>query len=77
MIGVIIKNARRKKGLTQKELGKRMSLADTTISSYERGNSQPDFATIIKIMEICGYKLTIIDKISNEIISIDRFSREK
>ena len=45
-------------GLSQKELAKKLNLADTTISSYERENSQPDFETIVKIADICGYELT-------------------
>ncbi len=37
MIGTIIKNMRVEKGFSQKELGRLLNLADTTISSYERG----------------------------------------
>ena len=43
MIGMILKNMRLTAGLSQKELGEKLNLADTTISSYERENSQPDF----------------------------------
>ena len=35
--------------LSQLKLGKQLSVADTTISSYERENSQPDFSTIYEI----------------------------
>ena len=52
LIGTVIRNARKKSGLTQKQLAKKVSLADTTISSYERGNSQPDFKMIRKILTI-------------------------
>lgn len=58
MIGSILKNMRLSAGLSQKDLGKKLNLADTTISSYERENSQPDFDTIVKIADICGYELT-------------------
>lgn len=54
MIGSILKNMRLSAGLSQKDLGKKLNLADTTISSYERENSQPDFDTIVKIADICG-----------------------
>lgn len=76
MIGTIIRNARVSAGLSQKELGDKLSIADNTISSYERGNSQPDFETIIKILEICGYEIKFEDKNKNEVLSLEKFSRE-
>ena len=75
MIGTILKNARINIGLTQKELAEKLSLSDTTISSYERGNSQPDFEMIIKILDLCGYKLRLFDKNEKE-IDLNKFSRE-
>ena len=76
LIGTVIKNARKNCGLTQKQLAKKVSLADTTISSYERGNSEPDFKTIRKILKVCGYDLVFIDKANEKYISVDKFSRE-
>lgn len=76
LIGTVIRNARKKSGLTQKQLAKKVSLADTTISSYERGNSQPDFKMIRKILKVCGYDLVFIDKTNDQYISVDKFSRE-
>ncbi len=74
-IGIVLKNMRISAGMSQKEIGDRLSLADTTISSYERGNSQPDFETIIKFAKICGYNIQFTNK-ENEIISIEYLSRE-
>ena len=49
-IGNILKNMRNiNTNYTQKDMGDKMSIADNTISSYERENSQPDFQTITKI----------------------------
>ena len=76
MIGSILKNMRLSAGLSQKDLGKRLNLADTTISSYERENSQPDFDTIVKIANICGYEFRIIDQ-KKEITTLDKMSKEK
>ena len=75
MIGSILKNMRLSAGLSQKDLGKRLNLADTTISSYERENSQPDFDTIVKIANICGYEFRIIDQ-KKEITTLDKMSKE-
>lgn len=75
MIGTILKNMRLSAGLTQKELAKKLNLADTTISSYERENSQPDFDTILKIATICGYEFRILDQ-TKKITTLDKMSRE-
>jgi len=75
MIGNILKNMRLSAGLSQKELGAKLNLADTTISSYERENSQPDFETILKIADICGFEFRIINQ-DNEVTTIEKMSRE-
>lgn len=46
-IGKILRNIRKiNTKYTQRDIGKKISIADNTISSYERENSQPDFETI-------------------------------
>lgn len=77
MIQKILKNARVRKNLSQEELGEKLSLARNTISSYERGNSQPDFETIVKILDICDYEIKILDRYSNSIYDIEKLTREK
>lgn len=74
MIGTILRNMRLNAGLSQKQLAKMLNLADTTISSYERENSQPDFETIVKIANICGYEFRIINQ-NNDIIPLSKMSR--
>lgn len=76
MIGTIIRNMRLSAGLSQKDLGKKLNLADTTISSYERENSQPDFATIVKIADICGYEFQILNQ-DRRVVTLKDMSREK
>ena len=76
MIGMIIRNMRNSVGLSQVELGKMLSMRDTTISSYERENSQPDFDTIVKIAKICEHEILFKDKTGN-IITIDEMSKER
>lgn len=77
MIGMILKNMRLTAGLSQKELGDKLNLADTTISSYERENSQADFETIMKIARICNFEFLIKDKKNNNINTIKEMSKEK
>lgn len=77
MIGIILKNMRLTAGLSQKELGDKLNLADTTISSYERENSQADFETIMKIAKICNFEFLVKDKNNNSINTIKEMSKEK
>ena len=76
MIGMILKNMRLTAGLSQKELGEKLKLADTTISSYERENSQEDIDTILKIANICNFKLLLRDE-NNNLITVSEMSKEK
>jgi transcriptional regulator with XRE-family HTH domain len=50
---------RRKKGMTQKELGKQLGVAQTTVSAWELGTNEPDLQTLI---QICGILGTSIDE---------------
>ena len=68
---MILKNMRLTYGLTQRALGEKINVADTTISSYERENSQADFDTILKIANICGFEILFKNK-NNEIITIEK-----
>lgn len=73
-IGNIIRNMRLSAKLTQEELGKKLGLAYNTISSYERGNSQPDFNTILKIAHVCNYDLKIFDRKTKKLLDIAELS---
>jgi len=44
-----LKDLRKKNGLTQEEASKRLDIARTTYSGYERGTSEPDFNTLNKL----------------------------
>lgn len=76
MIGNILKNMRLSANLSQKNLAKKLNLADTTISSYERENSQPDFETILKIADICGFEFRIINQ-ERQLTTVEKMSRIK
>lgn len=76
-IGNILKNMRDiNTKFTQKEIGEKLNLADTTISSYERGNSQPDFSTIINYAEVCNFEIKIYNKVTAKEISVEELSQE-
>lgn len=75
MIGNVLKNMRLTAQLSQKELGDILALADTTVSSYERENSQPSFDMIMKIAEECGFEFRIVDTKKN-LVSVEDMSKE-
>lgn len=76
MIGMILKNMRLTADLSQKELGGKLNLADTTISSYERENSNPDFDTVVRIANICDFEFLLKDNNGN-LISLKEMAKEK
>ncbi|PFY08596.1 helix-turn-helix domain-containing protein [Bacillus toyonensis] len=46
MIGENLRKLRKQNNLTMKELGKKLNLAESTISGYENGNRKPDYDTL-------------------------------
>lgn len=48
-IGQIIRRLRREKDITQKELGKAVGVAESTISLYESGRNIPDLNMMRKL----------------------------
>lgn len=56
-IGSKIAEARKRKGLTQEELGGLMDLSFQTVSSWERGETVPDLKNLIRLREILGVSL--------------------
>lgn len=76
-IGNILKNMRNiNTNYTQKEVGDQMNVADNTISSYERENSQPDFQSIVNYAEICGYEIRLYNKKNNKEVTLEEMSKE-
>lgn len=46
-----IRELRKERKLTMKQLGERLGLAESTISQYETGKREPDHKTLVKISE--------------------------
>lgn len=49
-----LRELRKKCGLTMKELGAEIGVAESTISQYETGKRQPDYETLLKLGEFFG-----------------------
>ena len=59
LLGEII-NARQAKGLTQKELEAISGVKQPVIARLERGNTDPQLSTIIKVLAPLGKTLAIV-----------------
>lgn len=51
--------ARRKAGLTQRELARRTGIAQPTIARIERGLADPRLSTLERLLVACGANLTV------------------
>jgi len=55
----LIREARRRAGLTQSELGARSGRAGSAISRWERREVEPSLATLRELVNAAGYELVI------------------
>ena len=60
--GNLIRELRREKGITQKDLADQLHITDRAVSKWERGLCSPDIALLEPLSEILGVKIT--DRIS-------------
>lgn len=58
-IGDLVKDARLCRGLTQKELAKRLNVTQQAISSIEAERSTPNIYTLLLIGEALNMRLTV------------------
>lgn len=47
----MLRKLRKAKGISMKELGLKIGVAESTISQYETGKREPDFETLLKLSE--------------------------
>lgn len=48
---------RKRKGFTQKQLGKRLGIGDVQLSKYERGLSSPGMSMLVKMSDVLNCTL--------------------
>ncbi len=51
-LGLLIKNARKEKGLTQKRLAEKLGLSDAAVNKYEKNTAIPPFDVMIRISNL-------------------------
>jgi transcriptional regulator with XRE-family HTH domain len=51
--------ARRRAGLTQRELADRLGTHQPVVARWESGRTNPDFATVENVLFTCGFHLSV------------------
>jgi predicted nucleotidyltransferase/DNA-binding XRE family transcriptional regulator len=55
----LLREARRRSGLTQVELARRAGVTQSVISAYESGHRQPGLSTLAALVEATGFELDV------------------
>ncbi len=50
--GIIIRQARLARGMTQKQLAEKMGISDKAVSKWERGTGLPDVSLLLTLADI-------------------------
>lgn len=67
--GRMVRHARRRAGLTQRQLAARAGIPQETIARIERGRSDPRVGTLDRLLEGCGFGLEVMPRLG---IGVDR-----
>jgi transcriptional regulator with XRE-family HTH domain len=57
--GLLIKEARRRAGLTQKELATRLGTSQSVVARWESNTRSPTLETVTRAVRACGFDLTV------------------
>lgn len=57
--GEIIREARRRAGLSQQDLADRLGTTQSVITRWETGRRSPTFETVIRAVRACGLELSV------------------
>ncbi len=57
--GDLVREARRRAGLTQAELGRRAGLAQSVVSAYESGSREPSVPMLVDLVHAAGFTVEI------------------
>lgn len=77
MVGKILRTMRRKNNLSQEQIGKLTGYAKNTISQYENETRDPNFETIEKIANECGYKIIFYNEKTKDTLTTKNIDREE
>lgn len=69
-----IRELRKKRGMTMKQLGKELGLAESTISQYETGKRNADNETLLKMGDLFGVSVGYILGNSDDVMPPDLYA---
>ena len=56
----LVREARKRAGLSQRELGGRAGTTQSAIARIETGGSTPSFDTVLRLVRLCGLDLDVM-----------------
>lgn len=74
MIGMILRNLRIKADMYQNDVAKALGISNSSLSDYELGKSNPDFDTILRLLNHYGCTFKIETK-EGELIDLEDLLR--
>jgi transcriptional regulator with XRE-family HTH domain len=57
--GELIREARRRAGISQRELAQRMHTTQSVVARWESGATAPSFETVVRTVRACGFELDV------------------
>lgn len=57
--GDLVREARRRAGLTQRELAERAGTTQSAIARLESGRTSPSFDAVLRMIRLCGFRLDV------------------
>jgi HTH-type transcriptional regulator/antitoxin HipB len=61
-VNTLVRTARRRKGLTQRELSHRTGISQPMISSIERGLQDPRYSTLERILAAVDQEIDVVER---------------
>lgn len=58
-VGAMIRRSRKARGLTQRQLAKRVGISEPTIRGVERGTGNPTLEVVFTLLEAVGVKMVL------------------
>jgi transcriptional regulator with XRE-family HTH domain len=55
----LIREARKRAGLTQRELAERAGSTQSSVARWESARSEPSFANVVRLLRLCGFVLDV------------------
>lgn len=78
-----LRELRKEKGISLKELGAEVGVAESTMSLYENGKRQPDYETLLKLAEYFGVSVDYLlrgndnfDRLPEELVILNRNAKK-